>query len=138
MTTLELRENVHKTDKKYTKELENWLTGIDAYSQIKKATELRWPYWSKRWFEEIKIDVKEVWGYVVSVLNANFYYPEWTFPIWNNINWCWTNVLKILQTDTLTKALSMLWFNADVFLWEFTDIKAKWTSEEEALKWFKK
>jgi len=98
-------------------------TAIDAYAQIMRATELWGPYGGKWGFADLKIwDSNE---YVF--MTATFYAPDKddsgiSFPVANNIKLDKDCIKKII-TDTLTKALSFLGFNADVFLGKWDDNK---------------
>ena len=95
-----------------------------AYSQIRKATELWGPYGTTWGLADIKV---EMWGVQLVKLEAQFRYPDGIFPMINTIKHTSNkgmvddDHLKKLQTDTLTKALSLLGFNADIFLGKFDD-----------------
>lgn len=124
--TMKLRDSVSDTDKKHTKKIKWWLTAIDAYSQIKKATGMRWPYW-KGW-GLWDIDLGEIWDFIF--IKCRFFCPKTSFEYHNNIK-LWEDCIKKLQTDTLTKCLSLIWFNSDVFLWRFDDVK--YVADEDKL-----
>lgn len=118
MENLELWNKVSKTtsDTK-TKEVSYWarkFTAIDAYSQIKNATSQFWSYWEAWGFKEIKYDIIEWRIYFI----WTFYFPKGEFPIFNDCK-VWDDGAKKVFTDSLTKALSYLWFNADVFMGQF-------------------
>ena len=133
---LGLWKNVEKTDKKITKEVGYGgykYTAIDAYHQFKAATEQFGPYgigWGVRneSFEEFTAGLL--------IYRADFWYKydgqEGTFPI--SAGRCLYKTVtkgdkkaevldnecfKSIRTDALTKALSMIGFNADVFMGTF-------------------
>jgi hypothetical protein len=115
---LELWDKVWKTtsDTK-TKEVsygKRKFTAIDAYSQIKTATKQFGKYWEKWGFEKIDYQVIGERLY----FTWNFKYPNGSFPIFNDTK-VWDDAAKKVFTDSLTKALSYLGFNADVFMWQF-------------------
>jgi len=114
-------ESVEKTDPLATKKVEygsRKFTAIDAYTQIKNATAI-WGEYGGKW------GLKEMSSYVNGdyvFLNCIFYCPKGEFPYINNIK-LGDDCMKKVITDTLTKCLSMLGFNADVFLGKFDDNK---------------
>lgn len=63
------------------------------------------------------------------VFKAIFFYPDGEFPVINSISLFTNNDMtklddnfaKKLETDTLTKAMSKLGFNADIFMGKFDD-----------------
>jgi len=65
------------------------------------------------------------------VLNATFFFPGGEFEIKNSINLYIDNAktkvdsdfAKKIETDTLTKAISKLGFNADIFMGKFDDTR---------------
>lgn len=65
------------------------------------------------------------------VFKAIFFYPEGEFPIINSISLFTNNEMtklddnfaKKVETDALTKAISKLGFNADIFMGKFDDIR---------------
>lgn len=78
------------------------------------------------------------------VLHAVFYFPGGEFPIKNAQNIFIDNAktkiddnfAKKLETDTLTKAISKLGFNADIFMGLFDDVKyLQSVTEEYAKEW---
>jgi len=128
--SLDLWDKVSKSDKKYLKQVNfgaRKFTAIDAHYQIKAATKQFGP-------------VGEGWGYHVDTIIHNLS-PDDTVVIANVSVWHGSpsNVFgpvsgckalmrngkvdedapKKAMTDGLTKALSHLGFNADVFLGEF-------------------
>ena len=116
------------TDPTHTKKVSygaRKFTAIDAQYQIQTATE-QWGSFGKEWgieseqFEIIAISSKWLLAY-----NAQFYYPGGKFPIHSSMNVISTQGMldddcyKKIATDALTKGLSKLGFNADVFLGKF-------------------
>lgn len=129
----------------------NNITAISPQFQIMNATEQFGSYGRKWGFTNIKYDYSltntpikiSITDYntkAVSVVDtilglvgfkATFFYPEGQFEISNSIK-IFTdnkhskiddNYAKKLETDTLTKALSKLGFNADIFLGKFDDVR---------------
>ena len=128
---LEFWHSVEKTNPKYTKKANvrgNNITAIAPQSQIKQATE-KFGIYGKAWgFNKIEIntDLKE-FGLVT--FTGQFFYPNGTFPICSSISLWRDNAqtkvdadfAKKLETDALTKALSKLGFNADIFMGLYDD-----------------
>ena len=127
------------------------ITAISPQFQVMNATEQFGSYGSKWGFRNILLDysitdtpillsvldwntkqtteVKSILGLVG--FKATFFYPEGEFEITNSIK-IFTdnkhskiddNYAKKLETDALTKALSKLGFNADIFLGKFDDVR---------------
>jgi len=138
---LALWESVEKTNPGLTKEVPKGsfkLTAIDTYSRIKRATEL-WGQCGNKWgVKNEKIEVHQPptpMNWIYATYSAILFYPGSTegIPIHSDIeviysvgtrkgkyNEDWT---KKVATDALTKGLSMLGFNADVYLGMFEDMK---------------
>lgn len=130
---LELWNKVEKTNPKYTKKANvkgNNITSISPQFQILNATE-QFGIYGKTWgFKNMNIDysLKDI-GLVS--FKALFYFPEGEFETINSIQLYRDNAMtkiddnfaKKLETDTLTKALSKLGFNADIFLGKFDDVR---------------
>jgi len=119
---LELWNMVEKTNPKYTKKVsygKRSFTTIDAYYQIKLATSIWGSYGSTWGFRDIKITISNELG--MCIFEANFFYPNGEFPIVNAIKINDDEFLKKVYTDSLTKSLSYLGFNSDVFLGFFDD-----------------
>lgn len=131
---LELWNKVERTNPKYTKKANvkgNNITAIAPQYQIKNVTEQFGSY-GKTWgFKSLDFDYKLVDSLGLVVLHAVFYYPDGEFPIKNAQNIFIDNAktkiddnfAKKLETDTLTKAISKLGFNADIFIGLFDDVK---------------
>lgn len=131
---LDLWQKVEKTNPKYTKKANvkgNQITSISPQYQIKNVTEQFGSY-GKTWgFKELNFDYTLTESLGLVILHAVFYYPDGEFPIKNAQNVFTDNAktkiddnfAKKLETDTLTKAISKLGFNADIFMGLFDDVK---------------
>ena len=131
---LELWHKVEKTNPKYTKQANvggNKITSIAPQYQIMNVTEQFGSY-GKTWgFKNIELDYTLVPEFNLIVFKAIFFYPDGEFPTINSIKMFMDNAkLKIddnfakkLETDTLTKAISKLGFNADIFMGKFEDTR---------------
>ena len=142
---MKLWEAVCQTDPEHTKKANvkgNNLTSIKPQYQIMMATEQFGAYGSTWGFKNIKItyDLLEK-GLVV--FQADFFYPTGTFPAINTISIYRDNAqtklddefAKKVETDSLTKCLSKLGFNADIFLGQFDDMRYVETrTKQEAVK----
>ena len=124
---MELWNKVCETDPAITREVrygKRKFTAIDAQSQIKMATELWGPYGGDWALDNLK------WGAVLNpdgsvielTLDAVFRAPDILFEISSDIKYSpGGECRKKLQTDVLTKALSRMGFNSDVFEGRFDD-----------------
>ena len=131
---LELWHKVEKTNPKYTKQANvggNKITSIAPQYQIMNVTEQFGSY-GKTWgFKNIDLDYTLVPEYNLIVFKAVFFYPDGEFPTINSIKMFMDNAktkiddnfAKKLETDTLTKAISKLGFNADIFMGKFDDTR---------------
>ena len=131
---LDLWHKVEKTNPKYTKQANvggNKITSIAPQYQIMNVTEQFGSY-GKTWgFKNIELDYTLVPEFNLIVFKAIFFYPDGEFPTINSIKMFMDNSkLKIddnfakkLETDTLTKAISKLGFNADIFMGKFEDTR---------------
>lgn len=108
----------------------NKITSIAPQSQILAATE-QWGAYGSTWgFESIELDNSLISIGLVN-FKAVFFYPGGKFPIINSVSLYKDNAktkidddyAKKVETDSLTKALSKVGFNADVFMGCFDDIK---------------
>lgn len=132
MSNLDLWLKVEKTDTEFTKKVNQrgGYTAIDPAYQAKVATEQFGAY-GRGWGlskSEFDYTLLESYGLITHV--AEFFYFDGEtivrFPITNAINpgkkerpdadWA-----KKVETNTVSKALSKLGFNADVFLGKFDD-----------------
>jgi len=140
---LEIWNNVNTTDPKYLKNVSSGgrnYSAIDAQSQYLKATEQFGSYGNAWGLKNIDITYQSIGETTLVNLKAIFYYPvgefDGEFETINSIKLAYmTNgyqgkpgylkideeALKKLETNTVTKALSRLGFNADVFLGQFED-----------------
>ncbi len=120
---LQLWKLVEKSDLNHTRQFEyengKKLITIDAYYQIKVATAIWGSYGGKWGFK--KISVTQIGS--TALYKAVFSYPGGEFEIINSISIAERDFAKKLETDTLTKALSRLGFNADIFMGKFDDSK---------------
>lgn len=131
---LELWKKVEKTNPAYTKQANvkgNKITSIAPQFQIMNVTEQFGSY-GKTWgFKEINLDYSLVNVVGLVVFKATFFYPNGEFPIINSISLYMDNArtkvddnfAKKVETDALTKAVSKLGFNADIFLGKFDDLR---------------
>jgi len=131
---LELWNKVEKTNPKYTKKANvggNQITSIAPQYQIMNVTEQFGSY-GKTWgFKNIELDYTLVPEFNLIVFKAIFFYPDGEFPTINSIKMFMDNAktkiddnfAKKLETDTLTKAISKLGFNADIFMGKFEDTR---------------
>ena len=130
---LKLWVSVEATDPNQTKQANvkgNKITSIKPQYQIYNAT-AQWGSYGYKWgFKNIQLgyELKDV-GLVT--FKALFYYPDGEFEILNTISFWRDNAqtkiddefAKKVETDSLTKALSKLGFNADVFMGRFDDLR---------------
>ena len=133
MKNLELWNKVEKTDPKHTKQANvkgNKLTSIKPQYQIYCATK-EWGSYGSSWgFKNIELcyELKDI-GLIT--FKATFYYPNGEFPCINTIGIYRDNAMtkiddefaKKVETDALTKCLSKLGFNADIFMGRFDDLR---------------
>ena len=130
---LDLWNKVQETDPRHTKKANvkgNKITSIAPQYQIKNATEQFGEYGTTWGFKSLEYDytLKDI-GMIV--LNAVFVYPNGEFPITNSVQLYKDGAMtkidddfaKKVETDTLTKALSKLGFNADIFMGRYDDTK---------------
>lgn len=132
---MKLWNKVCKTDPKHTKKVKKganfFITAIDAQYQLQNATE-QFGVFGSKWgvrnekFYRLDVGTEDV----LLVYEAELYYPEGSFPIHSSLNiFAETKYgrklddegFKKVATDALTKGLSKLGFNADVFLGRFDD-----------------
>ena len=128
---LELWKKVEKTNPNYTKKANvkgNNITSIAPQFQIMNATE-QFGVYGKTWgFKNMDIDYTLSEKGLVS-FKAIFFFPGGEFQTINSVAIYRDNAMtkiddnfaKKLETDTLTKSLSKLGFNADIFLGKFDD-----------------
>ena len=137
---LKLWLSVEKTNTSQTKAVRSGgrqFTAIDAYSQLKKATEL-WGAYGSAWkldsitHEELPVLPN---GTIIVKTSGTFCYPGGCFPGFVSGELCYktnkgegylkvdADIYKKNETDLITKCLSRLGFNADIFLGKFDDNK---------------
>ena len=131
---LELWNKVEKTNPNYTKEANvkgNKITSIAPQFQLLNATEHFGIYGVKWGFKNIEIDYTLVPVCGLVYWKAIFFFPDGEFPATNSIS-IWRDgamtkaddqFAKKVETDSLTKCLSKLGFNADIFLGKFDDAR---------------
>lgn len=130
---LKLWSKVEKTNPNYTKKANvkgNSITSIAPQFQIMNATEQFGVYGQTWGFRNMNIDYSLMDKGLVS-FKAVFYFPDGEFETINSVALYRDNAMtkiddnfaKKLETDTLTKALSKLGFNADIFLGKFDDVR---------------
>ena len=138
---LELWNKVEKTNPAYTKKANvkgNRITSISPQYQIKAVTEQFGTYGSTWGFKNIQLGY-ELLCYDLITFKATFFYPNGEFEIINSIQVFMNkdktmiddNFAKKIETDALTKAISKLGFNADVFMGKFDDVRYVQELEKE-------
>ena len=131
---LELWDSVEKTNPNHTKSANvrgNKITAIAPQRQIKNATEKFGVYGSTWGFKSIEFDYSLINFNSVIVFKGVFFFPNGEFPIVTSIGAYMDKAKKMpdqdfakkVETDALTKALSKLGFNADVFMGLYDDHK---------------
>tara|TARA_R110000744_G_C19086981_1_gene531947 strand:+ start:17 stop:601 length:585 start_codon:yes stop_codon:yes gene_type:complete len=131
MNNLDLWHKVEKTNPKYTKQANvkgNKITAISPQYQILNATEHFGSYGGAWGFKTIELDFTLSSSGLI-IFEGLFFYPGGQFPIINSIGMYKDNAktkidddfAKKVETDALTKALSKLGFNADIFMGKFDD-----------------
>jgi hypothetical protein len=125
---LELWNAVQETNPADTKEVSfgRKFTAIDAYSQIKKATEQFGEYGDKWGLTEV--DYIFIHDSKIILVKGRFKHPNGEFPVNTSISSVMgqkedDDFAKKAETDLITKALSRLGFNADIFMGKFDDQK---------------
>ena len=131
---LELWNKVEKTNPKYTKKAKVGgmnITAIAPQYQIMQVTEQFGIYGEKWGFKDIKLSYDLVEKCNLVVFKGTFFFPNGEFEIINScklymdraLTMVDDNFAKKIETDTLTKAISKLGFNADIFLGKFDDVR---------------
>jgi len=142
MSNLDLWNKVEKTNPKYTKPAKIGgmkITAIAPQYQIMLATEQFGPYGKGFGFKSIELDYSLIERYDLIVFKGVFFHPGGEFEIINsskmymdrNKEMIDADFAKKIETDALTKALSKLGFNADVFMGRFDDTKYVMELKEE-------
>ena len=134
MKNLELWNKVEKTNPKYTKKAKisgHEITAIAPQYQIMQVTEQFGVYGQTWGFKNIKLDYSLIDKFNLVVFTGTFFFPNGEFEIINscklyldrNCTMVDDNFAKKIETDALTKAISKLGFNADIFLGKFDDVR---------------
>ena len=134
MSNLDLWDKVKETDPKYTKPAKIGgmkITAIAPQYQIMLATEQFGTYGEGFGFKSIELDYTLIEKYNLVVFKGVFFHPKGEFEIINSSKMYMdraetmidADFAKKIETDALTKALSKLGFNADVFMGRFDDTK---------------
>lgn len=126
--TMALWDKVCVSDPKYTKPVSygaRKFTAINAMYQIEQATEI-WGAYGNWGLRNCRFNIVELKDGKLLTLEAEFFYPqgdkEISFEIANDIPMSLTGeVYKKIVTDALTKALSRLGWNADIFKGDWDD-----------------
>jgi hypothetical protein len=131
---LELWNKVEKTNPKYTKKAKisgHEITAIAPQYQIMQVTEQFGVYGEKWGFRNIELDYGLVDKFNLVVFKGYFFFPNGEFEIINScklymdraLTMVDDNFAKKIETDALTKAISKLGFNADIFMGKFDDVR---------------
>lgn len=134
MKHLELWSKVEKTNPAYTKKAKisgHEITAIAPQYQIMQVTEQFGVYGQTWGFKNIMLDYSLIEKFNLVVFKGTFFFPNGEFEIINscklymdrNCTMVDDNFAKKIETDTLTKAISKLGFNADIFLGKFDDLR---------------
>jgi hypothetical protein len=134
MSNLELWNKVEKTNPKYTKKAKisgHEITAIAPQYQIMQVTEQFGVYGQTWGFKNIELDYSLCDKYNLVVFKGTFFFPNGEFEIINScklymdraLTMVDDNFAKKIETDALTKAISKLGFNADIFLGKFDDVR---------------
>lgn len=131
---MQLWNAVERTDPKHTKKANvrgNNITAIAPQSQIKCATEQFGSYGVKWGWKSFDFDYALLATTGIVIFKGLFFFPGGEFPISSSISAYKdgartkpdADFAKKVETDALTKALSKLGFNADVFMGLYDDNK---------------
>lgn len=142
MKNLELWNKVEKTNPKYTKKAKisgHEITAISPQYQIMQVTEQFGVYGEKWGFRNITLSYDLVEKCNLVVFKGTFFFPAGEFEIINscklymdrNCTMVDDNFAKKIETDALTKAISKLGFNADIFMGKFDDVRYVQEMNEE-------
>lgn len=133
---LKFWNEVEKTNPEFTSEATisgRKITSIDAYVQIKEATEKFGKYGETWGLKDTSMDFKEIGETLLCIYKATFYAPNVEFPIYNSIKVSYrtsgqSGYIKVddeftkkVETNTITKSLTRLGFNTDIFMGKFED-----------------
>tara|TARA_R110000824_G_scaffold70744_1_gene181431 strand:- start:693 stop:1262 length:570 start_codon:yes stop_codon:yes gene_type:complete len=131
---LEMWNRVCKTDPKHTKKAKIGgmeITAVAPQYQILNATREFGTYGVAWGFKEIELDSSLIEKFNLIVFKGTFFCPGGEFQIINSSkmfmdraeNMIDADFAKKIETDALTKALSKMGFNADIFMGRFDDVK---------------
>lgn len=125
---LDLWNRHEKTDPAITKKVDQrgGFTAICAMHQMKEATKEWGPFGTTWGLKDLRFGgIPNAAGEPLeAVMEAVFWYPGGEFPIATSMAYrAGNDSHKKLRTDCITKALSNLGFNADVFMGKFDDNK---------------
>lgn len=131
---LKLWNSVSTTDSKFTKKAtqRGGFTSISPAYQAKQATDKFGPYGIGWGLCKSDVDFSLIDSTGLIVNSAVFFYvfggKRYEFPISNSVVIKYNNrvdpdAIKKLETNTISKALSRLGFNADVFMGLFDDME---------------
>jgi len=131
---LDLWNRVQETNPNYTKKAKvggMTITAIAPMYQVMMVTEQFGTYGETWGFKDITLDYSLVERYDMVVFKGTFFFPDGQFEIINshklfmdrNKSMLDDNFAKKIETDTLTKAISKLGFNADIFMGKFDDVR---------------
>ena len=131
---LKLWKSVEKTNPNYTKKAKiggHSITSIAPQYQVMMVTEKFGTYGLTWGFKNIDLDYSLVEKYDMVTFKGVFFFPGGQFEIINSCKLFMDrdkkmlddNFAKKIETDTLTKAISKLGFNADIFLGKFDDVR---------------
>lgn len=140
--TMKLWREVCKTDPAHTKKvsMRGGFTAIDPQYQLQVATELWGPYGAAWGIRHCNWSMIELAAFPkpTMVLDAEFFYPGGEFEISSDMPFQPNDdCRKKLLTAVRSKALSLLGFNADVFMGQYDDekyvaeMKTMFTDESE-------
>lgn len=132
--TMALWNAVEKTNPAYTKKAKIGgmsITAVAPQYQIKNATEQFGPYGIKWGFKNIEFDFSLVESLKLIVFKGTFFCPDGECVIGNSCKVFMDRDCKMvdadfakkLETDALTKVLSKMGFNADIFMGRYDDTK---------------
>jgi hypothetical protein len=131
---LDLWNRVEKTDPKHTKKAKIGgmkITAVAPQYQILNATREFGVYGVKWGFKSIELDYSLIDKFNLIVFKGTFFCPDGEFQIINsskmfmdrNETMIDSDFAKKIETDALTKALSKMGFNADIFMGRYDDVK---------------
>lgn len=131
---MKLWDAVEKTNPAYTKKAKIGgmsITAVAPQYQIKNATEQFGAYGIKWGFKSIEFDFSLVESLKLIVFKGTFFCPDGECVIGNSCKVFMdracemvdADFAKKLETDALTKVLSKMGFNADIFMGRYDDTK---------------